>query len=73
MFVAEEEMNTKPKTKEPQTDDEFVDALKALGYELIDHDVDSFSVQNKKTGSQTHLEAEDYSSALFEAWNLMKK
>lgn len=61
------------KRKEPQTDDEFVDALEALGYELIDHDVDSFSVQSKKTGSQTHLEAEDYSSALFEAWNLMKK
>lgn len=63
----------KKKTKEPQTDDEFVDALKALGYELIDHDTDDFSVRRIKTGATTGLDAEDYSSALFEAWNLMKK
>lgn len=63
----------KQKIEEPNSDAEFEDALKKLGYELIDHDVDSFSVLRKSTGSQTHLEAEDYSSALFEAWHLVKK
>ena len=65
-------MKTKRKAKEPSTDDEFQDVLKKLGYELVDHDESSFSVRRKSTGAQTHLEAEDYSSALFEAWHLVK-
>jgi hypothetical protein len=65
-------MKKKPTKPEPTTDLELQQALEEIGCELIDHDSDDFSVRLIKTGSATHLEAEDYSSALFEAWNLMK-
>lgn len=58
--------------KEPQTDAEFEDALEKLGYQVFDMDSDEFIVLNRKTGSQTKLDAEDLSSALFEAWHLVK-
>lgn len=58
--------------KEPVTDAELEAALEGVEHEVIDHDGDTFSVRNKITGSQTRLEAEDYSSALFEAWHLVK-
>lgn len=66
-------MKTKSKAREPNTDAEFETAIEKLGYELIDHDESSFSVRRKKTGSTTGLEAEDYSSALFEAWSLVRE
>lgn len=66
-------MKRKGQAKEPNTDAEFEAALKKLGYELIDHGLDSFSVRRKLNKSTTKLEAGDYSSALFEAWHLVKK
>lgn len=59
------------KTNDPQTDAEFEAALEKRHHELIDHG-DSFSVRNKKTGASNKLDADEYSDALFEAWNLVK-
>lgn len=60
------------KKKEPKTDDDFHTALEKRGYRLIDHGDDTFSVERTKTGATTHLEADNLTDALSEAWNLVK-
>lgn len=57
---------------EPQTIPELEAALGGLACEMLDAGPDRWAVRNTETGSQTRLDAEDYASALFEAWNLMK-
>lgn len=56
---------------EPMTNVELEAALDAINCVVFD-DNERFFARNRQTGSTTRLEAEDYSSALFEAWNLMK-
>jgi hypothetical protein len=56
---------------EPKTDAEFEAALTTLNHELIE-DGNGFAVRNKDGGGITKLESEDESSALFEAWHLIK-
>lgn len=59
---------------EPTTDDEFITALEALGYTLIENGEKDFTVQRiKDGGGATRLDAEEYSDALFEAWHLVKE
>lgn len=57
--------------KEPETDAELEAALENINCEVIDTG-GGFSVRDRSTSSQSKLEAEDISNALFEAWNLMK-
>jgi hypothetical protein len=57
--------------KEPETDTELEKAIKKVGYTFHDHG-DSFSIKCIEGGAITHLEAEERSDALFEAWNMVK-
>lgn len=57
--------------EEPKTDDEYHAALEAAGYRLIDNG-SCFSVQHLERGGCTRLDSEDLSSALWEAWNLVR-
>lgn len=56
---------------EPKTDAEYEAAITALNHEVVEVG-DGFKVVNKSGGGQTGLEATDLSSALFEAWHLIK-
>lgn len=60
------------KEAEPRTDAEFETAIQGAGYELIDTE-SGFVLHCVKGGGQTQLESEDLSSALYEAWNLVKE
>lgn len=55
------------------SDAELFRKLEAVGCQVIeDEDEGEFILINTTRGSQTLLESEDYSSALFEAWSLVK-
>lgn len=71
-------MNRKKKKAEklePETDLEFEDALELLKAEVNEVGENSFEVSHWANGkkSVTSLDAEDYSSALFEAWHFLKE
>lgn len=57
---------------EPSTDTELSAALKNLRVEVEEVGDGEFVVIDLVRGGRTTLDAEDWSSALFEAWNLMK-
>lgn len=59
----------------PAGDDGYVRALDALGYSVTDHGNGAFSLvrsKGKGKGGQMVLDADDFSSALAEAWDLVK-
>lgn len=58
--------------KEPETDQELEQAISDLGWDFEDYGPGEYGLKNRVTGSQTRLEAEYESDALFEAWNLVK-
>jgi len=59
--------------KDPETEQELEAALKKLGVKVIDHGDDTYTAINEKGGGgKTSLEADNYTDALFEAWNLYK-
>lgn len=57
---------------EPRTDAEFKAALTSLRHAVHEIDEGEYCVQNMDTGAETLLDADDYSSALFEAWHLVR-
>lgn len=57
--------------REPRTDDEYVMALAAQGCRVEDHGDDTFTLRTGRGGA-TDLASMDFSSALAEAWDLVK-
>ena len=57
--------------REPRTDDEYVEALAAQDCRVEDHGDDTFTLRTGRGGA-TDLASMDFSSALAEAWDLVK-
>lgn len=58
--------------KEPETNEELDAAITKRGHEIIDCGNMRYTLRRKKTGATTSLDAEDWPSALFEGWQLVK-
>lgn len=60
-----------PEAEEPETDLEFEAALKRLDYEVYEDSDGSFCLMSEK--GMKKLGSDNYSSALFEGYNLVKQ